>query len=193
MEQVNTKPSSVFLRLVQLRQLTVPELPFDEFRALCDTWQQIRELEVLAKPAPAPVRVGRSAAGTEDVSESDRGPDQGDPSAAPQYDRKKAPQDDKQEQSPEAGALDGFEPVAAAKPAYTGYMSAIKNKTRQRLMDMRAAGLSSSRLLAAAGKRLSESDLQLILEAKPVHFDIYERLASILDEIDASNSPEEGC
>ena len=70
-------------------------------------------------------------------------------------------------------------------------MSASKNATRTRLLEMRAAGLTSAKLLDAANGRITYGDLLDILEANPVRFDVYEKLAAVLDEIWQEKGAEE--
>ena len=207
----NRRPSDVFLALARYRILG-EQSELEEFAGLVETWAQIRgmeragergagersfaELRMTTRPdqgirpyAESPSSAAAAAPspegeGGEGVSESDtEAPHQpASPAASPQGEA----ETDVGEL--EAKLVDSVRP-AEVKTPYTGYMSSIKNATRARLMDMRAAGLTSSRLLEAAGGRIRGADLMAILEARPVKLSVYEALAAVLDKIEAQGPP----
>lgn len=178
----------------------------DEFGSLADVWQQIRELEAIAVRERDRERLQK----IQDRWKQDGGlgilraylaPDDGDPSPVPdgdpspeeegetvsESDTADEPMDPDDGDELEAKDLDGLEIPAGEKP-YKGYLATVKNKVRNRLLEMRARGLTTGQLMAAADGRLGYDDLLSILEAKPVRFDVCERLAFVLDEIDGKKA-----
>lgn len=198
----NRRPSDVFLALWRYYALDQRDrASVDDFAVLADVWQQIRELEICA------VRDYRwESARVEEIFRAYCAPDDGEPSSAPdgapspEEEGETVPESDTEDEpgdpSPaapddgdelEAQDLDGLEIPAGEKP-YKGYLATVKNRTRNRLLEMRARGLTTGQLMAAADGCLGYDDLMSILEAKPVRFDVYERLAEVLDEIDGKKA-----
>ena len=203
-------PSQVFLALWRWRAIHEnPDL--DEFAELASTWAEIVRMEQReawadlrrsfgasdpdtetdtgtdteaphpsAAPTPSPQGKGKdtsSVAGGDSFPSRGSRPDQGIGTSEEDREGEEAAEDDG-----ELGAR--FIDEIEAKPStYTGYMSSIKNATRTRLLEMRAAGLTTAKLMDAARGRISQGDYLNILEAKPVRFDVYEKLAAVLDEI----------
>lgn len=183
----NRRPSEVFLALWRERAIGAG-ISVDEFAALADVWQQIRELEEIAarerrresfdawkdqKPQIVPVEPGKDpspvCAPVRDDSEEDREPVSESDTADEELDPH--PID-------ELAAPDG--------KRYTGYGATFKNATRTRLLELRAQGLTTGKIMAAADGQLGYGELMDIIEANKVRVDVYKTLAGILDEIEAA-------
>lgn len=183
----NRRPSEVFLALWRERAIGAG-IGVDEFAALADVWQQIRELEEIAarerrrrffdawkdqKPQIVPVEPGKDpspvCAPVWDDSEEDREPVSESDTADEELDPR--PID-------ELAAPDG--------KRYTGYGATFKNATRTRLLELRAQGLTTGKIMAAAGGLIGYGELMDIIEGNKVRIDVYESLAGILDEIEAA-------
>ena len=183
----NRRPSEVFLALWRERAIGAG-ISVDEFAALADVWQQIRELEEIAarerrreffdawkdqKPQIVPGEPGKDplpvCAPVRDDSEEDREPVSESDTADEELDPH--PID-------ELAAPDG--------KTYTGYGATFKNATRTRLLELRAQGLTTGKIMAAAGGAFGYGELMDIIEGNKVRIDVYESLAGILDEIDAA-------
>ena len=160
----------------------------DDFAVLADVWQQIREMEEIAarerrleffdawkdqKPQIVPVETWKDpspvCAPVRDDSEEDREPVSESDTADEELDPH--PID-------ELAAPDGKK--------YTGYGATFKNATRTRLLALRAQGLTTGKIMAAAGGALGYGELMDIIEGNKVRIDVYESLAGILDEIEAA-------
>lgn len=194
----NRRPSEVFLALWRDRTYA-NVITVDEFAALADVWQQIRELEEIAarerrrevfdawkdqKPQIVPVETWKDPSPVCAPVRDDK--TEGGPSGTP------APTDaEDSEPVSESDTADGEldprpidELAAPDGKKYTGYGATFKNATRTRLLEMRAQGLTTGEIMAAAGGQLGYGELMDIIEANKVRVDVYETLAGILDEIE---------
>ena len=195
------KPSDVFLELWQWKAL---DLTPEQFAECARAWRQIMSLEEIYAeaerqkvlkdfweiyPAWSPIMPAPTVPGPVTCEAGDPG----DPSPAAQddrptpvtYDCASAPMPDAAEEGePEP------EPESDPDASYTGYMSRIKNTTRERLLRMRKdKGLTINDVLDASGGKLYWRDVMDMIEAKPVHFNKWELLAKVLDGMEeAENS-----
>ena len=202
------KPSDVFLELWQWRAL---DLTPEQFAECAGAWRQIVHLEEIYSMAER-ARIQRAHleafesradegvgpyAGTIERSDSDTdGPENpGDPSPAAQddgpgavtYDCASAPMTDPAPEEVEMCAVEMVVVDPGAK--YTGYMSRLKNETRERLLRLRKEKrLTVNDILAADTYGLRWSDVMDMIEAKPVPLPRWEALAKILDQYEEAQA-----
>ena len=203
----NRRPSEVFLALWRERAIGAG-ISVDEFAALADVWQQIRELEEIAarerrrerfdaltegwfpqradnlrpcdgetgkdpSPVCAPVRDDKTVGGPS-----------GTPTPTDTEDREPVSESDTADEEMDPKPID--ELAAPDGKRYTGYGATFKNATRTRLLELRAQGLTTGKIMAAAGGLIGYGELMDIIEGNKVRIDVYETLSGILDEIDAA-------
>lgn len=201
----NRRPSEVFLALFRERAIHA-EIGVDEFAALADVWKQIRELEEIAarerrRESMAMQELLRYTQQADDLRPcgGETAPDP-EPVCAPVRDdipeggpsRTPAPTDteDREPVSESDTADDELDPrpidelAAPDGKKYTGYGATFKNATRTRLLELRAQGLTTGKIMAAADGQLGYGELMDIIEGNKVKIDVYESLAGILDEIE---------
>lgn len=200
----NRRPSEVFLALWRYYALDQRDLAsVDEFAALADVWQQIRELEEIAArerrrgkrvfdevPAWA-TEIRPFGATAQEQREGQAPPLQTPPEPAGET---PAPTDaeDSEPVSESDTADEELDPhpidelAAPDGKRYTGYGATFKNATRTRLLELRAQGLTTGKIMAAAGGLIGYGELMDIIEGNKVRIDVYESLAGILDEIEAA-------
>lgn len=187
------KPSDVFLELWQWKAL---DLTPEQFAECARAWRQIMSLEEIYAAAerqkvlkdfweihpswspivPAPTAPGPVTCAAADTSSGAAAPPS-PPGEGVTYDCASAPM-------PDAAEEDEPEPEPESDPdaSYTGYMSRIKNTTRERLLRMRKdKELTINDVLDASGGKLYWRDVMDMIEAKPVHFNKWELLAKVLD------------
>lgn len=182
--RIPAKPSEVFLELWQWRALDQSPEKFAECAA---AWRQIVSLEEIyaeaqakdlanrlvmeqARLVPAPVTFAE-----EDTSSGAEAPPS-PPGEGITYDCASAPM-------PEPEEVKKAEAETSKAAKYTGYMSRLKNDTRERLLRMRKEkGLTVNDILAADTYGLRWSDVLDMLQAKPVPLPRWEALAKILDK-----------
>ena len=185
-----SKPSEVFLELWQWRALDQSPEKFAECAA---AWRQIVSLEEIyaaaqakdlanrlvmeqARLVPAPVTFAE-----EDTSSGAEAPPS-PPGEGITYDCASAPM-------PEPEEVKKAETETSKGAKYTGYMSRLKNATRERLLRMRKEkGLTMNDILAADTYGLRWSDVMDMLQAKPVPLPRWEALAKILDKYEEADS-----
>ena len=85
--------------------------------------------------------------------------------------------------------LEGFEPVTVgpvgwrSHNTYAADAAAFKRKTRERLLQLRANGLTVGKLKELAGGSLKDDEVMSVLECARVPVAVYRKLAKVLDEI----------
>lgn len=193
-----SKPSEVFLELWQWRALDQSPEKFAECAA---AWRQIVSLEEIYAAAerrqaledfwerfpawspimPAPTAPGPVTCEAEDTSSGAEAPPS-PPGEGITYDCASAPM-------PEPEEVKKAEAETSKDAKYTGYMSRLKNDTRERLLRMRKEkGLTVNDILAADTYGLRWSDVMDMLQAKPVPLPRWEALAKILDKYEEADS-----
>lgn len=194
-----SKPSEVFLELWQWRALDQSPEKFAECAA---AWRQIVSLEEIyaaaerrqaledfweIHPAWSPIMPAPTEPGPVTCAAAE-GP--GDPSPAAQDDRPGAvTYDCASAPMPEPEEVKKAETETSKGAKYTGYMSRLKNATRERLLRMRKEkGLTVNDILAADTYGLRWSDVMDMLQAKPVPLPRWEALAKILDKYEEADS-----
>ena len=169
------KPSDVFLELWQWRAL---DLTPEQFAACAMAWRQIVHLEEIYSMAERERILRAHLVAFESRADEGVGPyagpiERSDSDTAPgpvTYDCASAPMPDP---APEAVEAD---PDAK----YTGYMSRLKNETRERLLRLRKEkGLTVNDILGDGSLRWTE--VMDMIEAKPVSVNKWEAMAGILD------------
>lgn len=203
----NRRPSEVFLALFRERAINA-EIGVDEFAALADVWQQIRELEEIAarerrrekrvfdEVLACATEIRPFGATAQEQREGQAPPLQTPPEPAGET---PAPTDaeDSEPVSESNTADEELDPrpidelAAPDGKRYTGYGATFKNATRTRLLELRAQGLTTGEIMAAADGQLGYGELMDIIEANKVRVDVYETLAGILDEIEAARGKTE--
>lgn len=198
----NRRPSEVFLALWRYYALDQRDrASVDDFAVLADVWQQIRELEEIAarerrreffdawkdqKPQIVPVETWKDpspvcAPVRDDIPEG--GPSR-TPAPTDTEDREPVSESDTADEELDPRPID--ELAAPDGKRYTGYGATFKNATRNRLLALRAQGLTTGKIMAAAGGLIGYGELMDIIEGNKVRIDVYESLAGILDEIEAA-------
>ena len=193
-----SKPSEVFLELWQWRALD--QSP-EKFAECAEAWRQIVSLEEIYAAAerrqalkdfwkkfpawspimPAPTEPGPVTCAVEDTSSGAEAPPS-PPGEGITYDCASAPM-------PEPEEVKKAEAETSKNAKYTGYMSRLKNDTRERLLRMRKEkGLTVNDILAADTYGLRWSDVMDMLQAKPVPVPRWEALAKILDKYEEADS-----
>lgn len=185
----------------------------DDFAVLADVWQQIRELEEIAARERRRASIDRMAQLWFPQRADNLRPCDGDPGKDPSPDCGLV-RDDRTEGGPSGTPAptdtEDREPVSESDTAdedldprpidelsapdgkrYTGYGATFKNATRTRLLEMRAQGLTTGEIMAAADGQLGYGELMDIIEANKVRVDVYETLSGILDEIEEARGKTE--
>ena len=190
--RIPAKPSEVFLQAIQALAIADPEMPGTEFKEYAEAWRQICHLEELYAAAERKIRWENLLADLPSGGDK-KGP--GDPSPSAQddspktvtYDCASAPMPDPAPEAVEKCAEEGGKADPGAK--YTGYMSRLKNETRERLLRLRKEkGLTVNDILAADTYGLRWADVMDMIEAKPVPLPRWEALAKILDQYEEADS-----
>lgn len=205
--RIPQKPSEVFLKAIQALAIADPEMPGTEFKEYAEAWRQICHLEELYAAAERKIRwenllaewtpkAGEDKKGPGDPSPSAQDDSTPHPSAAPTpspqgegltYDCASAPMPDPAPEAVEKCAEEGVKADPGAK--CTGYMSRLKNETRERLLRLRKEkGLTVNDILAADTYGLRWADVMDMIEAKPVPLPRWEALAKILDQYEEADS-----
>ena len=196
----NRRPSEVFLALWRERAIGAG-ISVDEFAALADVWQQIRELEEIAarerrresfdawkdqKTQIVPVEPGKDPSPVCAPVRDDKteGGPSGTPAPTDAEDSEPVSESDTADEELDPRPID--ELAAPDGKKYTGYGATFKNATRTRLLELRAQGLTTGKIMAAAGGLIGYGELMDIIEGNKVRIDVYESLAGILDEIEAA-------
>ena len=200
----NRRPSEVFLALFRERAINA-EIGVDEFAALADVWQQIRELEEIAARERRREGIDRMAQLWFPQRADDLRPCGG--KTAPEPREGQAPplqtQTEPAGETPAPTDAEDSETVSESDTAdeeldprpidelaapdgkrYTGYGATFKNATRDRLLEMRGRGLTTGKIMAEAGGLITYGELMDIIEGNKVKFDVYESLAGILDAVE---------
>ena len=115
--------------------------------------------------------------------------------SAPTESAKEGGEAEKTAPPPRKSTLSGFEPVAvrnkggAPKGNTNGRAAAIeKRRIRERLLAMRAAGLTTPAIVKAADGAVTEDSVLAIIEAHPVPVAVYRVLDATLDGIESAKS-----
>ena len=187
------KPSDVFLELWQWRAL---DMSLEQFAECAGVWREIVHLEEFyaaaqqrqhmqamldAIGAGSLIASGPLVPAEKARTESDTAP------GPVTYDCASAPMPDPAPEAVEKCAEEAVEADPDAK--YTGYMSRLKNETRERLLRLRKEkGLTVNDILAADTYGLRWSDIMDMIEAKPVPLPRWEALAKILDQYEEAQA-----
>lgn len=187
------KPSDVFLELWQWRAL---DMSLEQFAECAGVWREIVHLEELYAAAQRQqhmqamldaigagplIAQGPLVPAEKARTESDTEP------GAVTYDCASATMPDPAPEEVEKCAEEAVEADPDAK--YTGYMSRLKNETRERLLRLRKEkGLTVNDILAADTYGLRWSDIMDMIEAKPVPLPRWEALAKILDQYEEAQA-----
>lgn len=95
---------------------------------------------------------------------------------------------------PQPDAPEGFEPVTPAAPAHKGTAAKMrgnsysaeaarfKRETRERLVRLRAQGLTTARIVEEANGAISADSVHLIMDAMSVPVAVYRVLVAVLDK-----------
>ena len=190
------KPSDVFLELWRWRAL---DLTPEQFAECAGAWREIVHLEEIYSMAERERILRAQLAAFESRADEGVGPyagtiERSDSDTAPgpvTYDCASAPMPDPEPEAVEKFAEEAVEADPDAK--YTGYMSRLKNETRERLLRLRKEqGLTVNDILAADTYGLRWSDVMDMIEAKPVPLPRWEALAKILDQYEEALTKLEG-